>query len=766
MFRLSPLTLALLAFSQSALAQEAVTLNTITVVSSREDSPLSKSANNITVQGVQKLAEQQAVSLADALRQVPGVNFEGAGRFGFQDVNIRGISGSNRVKILVDGLELGDGTMQLGPFQRAGRQYADLSNVKQVEIIKGPASSLHGSSAIGGVVSLVNKTPDDYLGEDKTTGGNVFVQFTGKNDGVTVGATVARAFSPQTKALLSYSYHQANETQNQGTVGGIGANRTQPNPLEQASHSLNAQLSHAINPAHQFSVALSHYQLNQEINDFRLVVERGASTAGTRPTTGSTAGSTTGAAGGRPTTGAAAGGRPASTSQDYSRFSDDTQKRFALSLRHDFTLNAPWADTGYWRLYTQTNQTNQITDILRDTNGTLSKFYRDNLFKTKQTGFQLQLDKRFGGAVSHDVIYGFDVQHSNYEMEQAGYNRILSTGAITGVDSPRQAPITDIAHIGAFAQDRITFGTSGFTLIPGVRYDYYKLKAKPDALFYKSNNGSTDFPFNNYHQGKASFRLGALYDVNDSNTLYANFAQGFRMPNFTETNFTFTNFARGYGMDPNPDLKPESSNGVDIGWRVDNGTFQSDLSAYYTRYTNFILSQVAHRQEGRITRFKTINLPAAEVYGVEWSAGLNLSALSPRLDGLRADVTLAYGKGKNRSNGKPINGVNPLHGKIGIRYDQDQWGAGLDWHLVAAKKASDINSPSDSKIAPSAGYGTLDVNAYYKPIKGLTVRAGVFNVFDKNYTTWSHARNASSDAERALNSEPGRWVGASFQYDF
>lgn len=754
MFRLSPLTLALLALSQSALAQEAVTLNTITVVSSREDSPLSKSANNITVQGEQKLAEQQAKSLGDALRQVPNVNFEGGGRFGLQDVNIRGISGSNRVKILVDGLELGDGTMQLGPFQRAGRQYADLSNIKQVEIIKGPASSLHGSSAIGGVVSLVNKTADDYLGDDKTTGGNVFAQFTGKDDGLTVGATVARAFSPQTKALLSYSYHQANETKNQGTVGGLGANRTQPNPLEQASHSISGQLSHIVNPAHQFSVALSHYQLNQEINDFHQVVERASSTAatGTRPTTGA----------------AATGAPPVSTSQDYSRFSDDTQKRFAVSLRHDFTLNAPWADTGYWRLYTQYNQSNQITDILRDNRGALSQVYRDNLFKTKQTGFQLQLDKRFGGAVSHDVIYGFDVQHSNYEMKHTGYNRLLSTGATTD-ESARQAPITDIAHIGAFAQDRITFGTSGFTLIPGVRYDYYKLKTKPDDLFYKSNNGSKDFPFNNYNQGKASFRLGALYDVNDSNTLYANFAQGFRMPNFTETNFAFTNFARGYGMDPNPDLKPESSNGVDIGWRVDNGTFQSDLSAYYTRYTNFILSQGAQRRDGAITRFKTINLPAAEVYGVEWSAGLNLSALSPRLDGLRADLTLAYGKGKNRSNGKPINGVNPLHGKVGLRYDQDQWGAGLDWHFAAAKKAGDIaqsDSPRDPKIAPAAGYGVLNLNAYYKPIKGLTVRAGVFNVFDKNYTTWSHARNASSDAERALNSEPGRWVGASFQYDF
>ena len=48
-------------------------------------------------------------------------------------------------------------------FLRSQRNYFDIENMKALEVVKGPASTLHGSDAIDGVVAFVTKDPSDYL---------------------------------------------------------------------------------------------------------------------------------------------------------------------------------------------------------------------------------------------------------------------------------------------------------------------------------------------------------------------------------------------------------------------------------------------------------------------------------------------------------------------------------------------------------------------------------------------------------------------------
>jgi hemoglobin/transferrin/lactoferrin receptor protein len=66
----------------------------------------------------------------------------------------------NRVLMIVDGVRVPDGLEGAIPL---GRDYVDISSLKRVEILRGPASGLYGSDAIGGVVSYTTKDPSDYL---------------------------------------------------------------------------------------------------------------------------------------------------------------------------------------------------------------------------------------------------------------------------------------------------------------------------------------------------------------------------------------------------------------------------------------------------------------------------------------------------------------------------------------------------------------------------------------------------------------------------
>lgn len=751
MFRPSLLTAAVCAalytpaFAQQTNTTTSIELNPITVSSSREYSPLNKLANNITVINEARLQDAMAVTVEDALESVPGVSFDGQGRYGLSDVTIRGVSG-NRVKMLVDGQELA-GTFSFGPFQSAGRQYMDLSNMKQVEIIKGPASSLHGSDAIGGVVSFVSKTPDDYLQAGQTAGGSIFSEYHGDDESINLGATLAFAPSPQWDGLISFSHSNGHEQQNHGGNQLSGAARSSPDPQDQHSNHLQAQLRFKPNDNHRFTLSAASYHFYRDTD---IQSSLGAGARGF-------------------------------VYNDYD--SRDRQTRHSLSLRHDFKLNQSWADSGHWRVFAQQQASQQNTAMSAALRGAPAERLRKSDYEIKEIGAEAQFHKHIGGTIRQDWVYGLQLSRKEVEMLRYTYDRI---GARSREAFEKNAPDSSISQIGVFAQNRLSFGDSGFSLIPGLRYDYYRLKTDPDARFW-STVGS-NYQLQNLSEGELSLRLGALYDLNDEHSLYANYAEGFRAPGFQETNLGFENYSQGYGYAANPDLQPEKSRGVELGWRSDNGIFHHDLSLFYTRYHNFIQTQTAvgRNPDTGLIEFTSINLPSAEIYGAELSAGLDFGAMNPQLEGFSADIALAYAKGNTKgkdSSGAsakiPLTQINPLSGYLRLQYDapSDIWGVAGKWHFARGKSANDIattdhegkalDSPRAKVVPlPTGGYGVFDLTGYYRPIPDLTVRAGIFNAFDKAYIPWSDAKTLSNSRDQQIYSAPGRWFGASIRYDF
>jgi outer membrane receptor protein involved in Fe transport len=120
-----------------------------------------ETAASVVLLGRPDLDVSGALTLDDRLRQVPGFSlFRRAGSRTAnpttQGVSLRGVgaSGASRALVLADGVPLND---PFGGWVYWGRVPSE--SISQVEILRGAAGDLYGSSAIGGVVSVITRPP-------------------------------------------------------------------------------------------------------------------------------------------------------------------------------------------------------------------------------------------------------------------------------------------------------------------------------------------------------------------------------------------------------------------------------------------------------------------------------------------------------------------------------------------------------------------------------------------------------------------------------
>lgn len=126
----------------------------IVVTVSRVETPFDEAASSIAVVTREEIERGQLRTVLEALRTVPGVALvRTGGPGGATSVFLRGAS-SDHALVLLDGIELNDPSGPTGGYDLATLGTAA---VERIEILKGPQSTIHGSSALGGVVNIVTR---------------------------------------------------------------------------------------------------------------------------------------------------------------------------------------------------------------------------------------------------------------------------------------------------------------------------------------------------------------------------------------------------------------------------------------------------------------------------------------------------------------------------------------------------------------------------------------------------------------------------------
>ncbi|MBT8145134.1 MAG: TonB-dependent receptor [Gammaproteobacteria bacterium] len=706
-----------LSSTQLALAQadtdtnEPAQLAPVVVVATKTARPVGDVAGSVTVVEAYQLADRLSIDIADIVRYTPGIALpRSTTRFGWDSYSLRGVGG-NRVAIEVDGIPVG-GRFEIGNYSNAGRDVVDIDLLKRVEVLYGPASTLYGSDALGGVVAYYTLDPgslasvgDPYLAAS--------AGFRGDQDAL--NARLSGAWATERLAAM-LSWQRRRGEQRDASAAGSTAQDHQ----EWDSDSLFGKFNWELGEQGRLTATVEQTQ-RQTDTDIQSLLGNG---------------------------------RFRSTSL---LLGDDEQQRQRLSVRYAF--EGPKFD-GRVLLFDQDTETRQLSIEERAS----LDLRRTRLFEFDQhtTGVEFNATSRFDtGSVSHTLTYGIEMARTRTSELRSGFQTTLAGGDYTNlllgeVFPVRDFPVSRDVEAGVFVHDEIQLGN--LTLIPALRYDDYRLRPRPDTVYLEDNPGADIVAID---ESQATPRLGAVYKLGGGWSVFGQYARGFRAPPFADANIGLDIPLFNIRALPNPDLDSETSQGFEIGLRRFAGSDEFSLTAHYTDYENFIESRAFLGPDPAtgVLLFQSRNLGEARIYGAEvrWRQRLG------RTLGLHG--ALAWTRGENELTGEPINMVDPAELVLGLDWHPNKLPltAQLSWTLVDRQ---DRFTDPDDELVGTAGFGVVDVTARYS-LPGATVRAGVFNVFDKVHWRWSSVRGVPvDDPTRPLLSEPGRYAGVSLLFEW
>jgi hemoglobin/transferrin/lactoferrin receptor protein len=218
---------------------------------------------------------------------------------------------------------------------------------------------------------------------------------------------------------------------------------------------------------------------------------------------------------------------------------------------------------------------------------------------------------------------------------------------------------------------------------------------------------------------------------------------------------------------PNPDLRPETSDGFELGLRTSSAAWRSTVSAHYTRFEDFIESRVNLGSDpaSGVTLFQSRNLEAARIYGLELIGRLDIGGLQSALAGWAVSLGAAWARGDNTVTNQPLNAVEPLKATLTIDHDvTSRWGARLAATAVAAKNRV---AEGATQLYRTDSYLVFDAFAWFDLGERGQINIGVTNLTDERYIDWIDVRGrAASDPLVAYATHPGRNAAITASWKF
>ena len=715
----------ILPFSLSS-EEEAQNTEEIVVVASRIPTIASEVIGSVTSINNEQLQVQMIDGLEQLVRYVPGVSAHKESQYGrslTEDVHIRGIQGG--AIFLIDGVRISDS------YVGYGRDTVDTDLLKKVEILKGPSSVEYGSDGLAGTIAYFTKDPSDLASLD-----NPYTSVSAGYDNANnqekfnfLSAYVSDDF----EMLIQLVERNLEETE-------IHSNFSlRANPLEANQQSLLAKILFSPTENTKATVVADKQEWEGQwtINsDERFIYFPS----------------------------------PRSIS---SSIGDDQGSRERFTLRFDNSKKNLLYDQASLVIYSQETEQSQITiqNQVSFYNGmraapTPTMRVRDFDFNQSIDGFSLEAYKSVG---IHQMVYGVNLDSTETESPRMLTEINLITGiptnTVDGETYPNKTfPDSETDRSALFFNDRINISDNQ-VLNLGFRYERYELDPKPDQLLKNSN--ILNYQVSNKKDSDFSIKVGYLFDIKDNLTAYTQYAEGFKAPNYENSNIVFTNYLLYYTVVPNPNLESETSKSVEFGLRGYGESSNWDLTFYRNEVKGFIRYEIIGFSQG-LGIYQYQNAENVEIDGLEFSYNKELS------DNLSLKTALAMANGKEIAEGKevPLIEVDPREFILGLNWTSSNEKFGLQALYSLSGKSKDNLEPvclnnSCSPRFSTGGYGTVDIFSFYNPNDFIEMRLAIENLTDKKYHRWaSVAQLPEDDAELDLYGQSGRSLTGSFKYKF
>ena len=702
---------------------------TVTVTATRTEADTFEVPAAVTVITEEAIEENLVTDIKDLVRFEPGVSVRtnparfsaqaGTGRDGNSGFNIRGLEG-NRVLMMIDGVRVPDG-FSFGPIQFGRGDYVDVDLLGRVEILRGPASALYGSDGVAGVVNFITRDPRSFLGEGESFDARLRASYASADDSYAGNIILAGAFNDQWSGLIAYTHREGHELDNQGAIGGEGAARTEPNPQEAESDAATARLVFEPNAQHRF-------RLTGDYSETSVATEV--------------------------LTARAPASFPFPATFDFDAL--DGSERSRVALDYTFTNEGGAIDRATVSIYQQTAEVDEFHEDDRSTTDRI----RISNFENEVRGVFGQIESEFAtGAAEHHVILGGDYSVTDQEGIRDG---TFPSGEIFPT---RPFPNTEYTLAGVFLHDEISLLNGSLQLFPAIRFDSFEIDATDDDLY--------TLPVVDTEDSRITPRFGVVAWPSDHFGAFFNYAQGFKAPAPSQVNQAFTNSTQFYTTIPNPNLRPETSETIEVGVRFRDiealgAEWRASATAFTGDYEDFI-EQVhvsgppfGGGSPGNLTTFQVINFGDVTISGYEgridgtWGNGFGFIAAA------------SYAEGEQREAGvtSPLESVDPWRLVTGLSWDDPtgRFGGQAIVTYSSRKEADETNN----SFRPDA-FTILDLTAYWNITDAATLRVGAFNVTDETYWWWSDVRDfglTPISPSRFAYTQPGQNFSASISYRF
>ncbi|HHF3888193.1 TPA: heme/hemopexin-binding protein HxuC [Haemophilus influenzae] len=698
--RFSKLSLAITTtlVTANALAQS-VELDSINVIATRDPSRFAYTPEK---QSKDSLLSKQATSVAAALEDIPNVDIRGGSRSIAQKPNIRGLSDNRVVQVI-------DGVRQNFDLAHRGSYFLPMSLIQEIEVIKGPSSSLWGSGALGGVVAMRTPNALDLLKNNDKFGVKIRQGYQTANNLSERDVSVFAA-NDKFDVLISGFYNNAD---NLRTGKGNKLNNTaykQFGGLAKFGWQINdanrVELSHRETRFKQ--TAPSNNEVENELTNEQITdqIKKFHGSSKDFPP------------------------KAPPSESETSKFYSGVKTRFG-SVSYLTDQQIPDQSTVF-NYYLTPDNPYLNTHIALYNNKTIEKEQRKVSGVRDQTKLTTRgINLRNSSELSHiSFVYGVDYMRDKIRTERGTNGSDAKFRAEPYNANSNTTGVYLIAHIPLFGEKLL--------VSPSVRYDHYDTSSK--TVKYKDNHLSP--------ATKLTWIVTNWLDFT------AKYNEAFRAPSMQERFVSGSHFgAETLGLTQvnkfiaNPNLRPETAKNKEItaNLHFDSLFKQGDkfkIEATYFRndVKDFINLKIFNNPNANPNANPNTStrafLPTNSQYQNITNARLSGIELQAQYQTERLTLFTNYGstKGKDKDSGEALSNIAASKIGVGVNYAlvKDKFTVGATVTHYAAQR----RVPKDHSVTyPS--YILTDLRATYAPLKGewknLRLDFALENLFDKKY---------------------------------
>lgn len=304
---------------------------------------------------------------------------------------------------------------------------------------------------------------------------------------------------------------------------------------------------------------------------------------------------------------------------------------------------------------------------------------------------------------NHRITYGAEyikntVKGTNFgDDNQFGVTHI---GSVSKNGVTKEISEKEIDTYAAYLQDEINYGK--WFIVPAIRYDHHE------------NFGSHTSP-----------KLGLTYKANDTFRVKANYGKGFKAPTIQNLYCKLVTHMGQAGIitvNPNANLRPETSNSWDVGVEKEWGKISTSLVYFDTKLENMITTE---KIVDKI--YRCINVGNVRVKGIEHTLGYELNPM------WKFKVNSTWLDAVNKDKNQPLPQRSRLSQIYSLSFDDGKdigWSAVL-WDELNYKYVTPVTVNGNTVAGPKKTYNLLNFTLMRKINKDTKIYGSVQNIFDK-----------------------------------